>query len=72
MSNFWNSCFDDLMSTAFRRDKDKSDSKSKFQVTKLYGFMQQTLSSKPLLNAVLIFTLFICLCGNRKWLWTPT
>lgn len=32
MSNFWNSCFDDLMSTAFRRDKDRSDSKSKFQV----------------------------------------
>ncbi|KAG7261873.1 hypothetical protein CRUP_016958 [Coryphaenoides rupestris] len=31
MSNFWNSCFDDLMSTAFRRDKDKSDSKNKFQ-----------------------------------------
>ncbi|KAM3872786.1 LOW QUALITY PROTEIN: neurobeachin-like protein 2 [Diretmus argenteus] len=31
MSNFWNSCFDDLMSTAFRRDKDRSDSKNKFQ-----------------------------------------
>ncbi|XP_047454573.1 neurobeachin-like protein 2 isoform X2 [Mugil cephalus] len=31
MSNFWNSCFDDLMSTAFRREKDRSDSKSKFQ-----------------------------------------
>nr|XP_046254941.1 neurobeachin-like protein 2 isoform X3 [Scatophagus argus] len=31
MSNFWNSCFDDLMSTAFKRDKDRSDSKSKFQ-----------------------------------------
>nr|XP_020468355.1 neurobeachin-like protein 2 [Monopterus albus] len=31
MSNFWNSCFDDLMSTAYRRDKDRSDSKSKFQ-----------------------------------------
>lgn len=38
MSNFWNSCFDDLMSTAFKRDKDRSDSKSKFQVTKLSGF----------------------------------
>lgn len=34
MSNFWNSCFDDLMSTAFKRDKDRSDSKSKFQVVK--------------------------------------
>nr|XP_057940403.1 neurobeachin-like protein 2 isoform X3 [Doryrhamphus excisus] len=31
MSNFWNSCFDDLMSTAFKRDKDRSDSKAKFQ-----------------------------------------
>ncbi|XP_049440391.1 neurobeachin-like protein 2 isoform X2 [Epinephelus fuscoguttatus] len=31
MSNFWNSCFDDLMSTAYRRDKERSDSKSKFQ-----------------------------------------
>uniref|UniRef100_A0A3B4ADB3 Neurobeachin-like protein 2 n=1 Tax=Periophthalmus magnuspinnatus TaxID=409849 RepID=A0A3B4ADB3_9GOBI len=30
MSNFWNSCFDDLMSTAFRREKDRSDSKAKF------------------------------------------
>ncbi|XP_077383055.1 neurobeachin-like protein 2 isoform X1 [Festucalex cinctus] len=31
MSNFWNSCFDDLMGTGFRRDKDRSDSKAKFQ-----------------------------------------
>ncbi|XP_034730693.1 neurobeachin-like protein 2 isoform X1 [Etheostoma cragini] len=31
MSNFWNSCFDALMSTAIKRDKDRSDSKSKFQ-----------------------------------------
>ncbi|XP_078109197.1 neurobeachin-like protein 2 isoform X2 [Sander vitreus] len=31
MSNFWNSCFDALMSTALKRDKDRSDSKSKFQ-----------------------------------------
>ena len=35
MSNFWNSCFDDLMNTAFTRDKDKSDSKNKFQVRAL-------------------------------------
>uniref|UniRef100_A0A8C2EZY1 Neurobeachin-like protein 2 n=1 Tax=Cyprinus carpio TaxID=7962 RepID=A0A8C2EZY1_CYPCA len=27
MSNFWNSCFDDLMSTAQRRDKHRSDCK---------------------------------------------
>ncbi|XP_052000288.1 neurobeachin-like protein 2 [Xyrauchen texanus] len=31
MSNFWNSCFDDLMSTAQRRDKGRSESKAKFQ-----------------------------------------
>lgn len=31
MSNFWNSCFDDLMSTAFKQEKERSDSKSKFQ-----------------------------------------
>ncbi|XP_029927816.1 neurobeachin-like protein 2 isoform X2 [Myripristis murdjan] len=31
MSNFWNSCFDDVMSTENRRNQDKSDSKSKFQ-----------------------------------------
>ncbi|XP_039530585.1 neurobeachin-like protein 2 isoform X1 [Pimephales promelas] len=31
MSNFWNSCFDDLMSTAQKRDKDRSDCKAKFQ-----------------------------------------
>uniref|UniRef100_A0AAZ3PSS1 Neurobeachin-like protein 2 n=1 Tax=Oncorhynchus tshawytscha TaxID=74940 RepID=A0AAZ3PSS1_ONCTS len=31
MSNFWNSCFDDLMSTAIRRDKEKTYSKDKFQ-----------------------------------------
>ncbi|XP_051574482.1 neurobeachin-like protein 2 isoform X2 [Myxocyprinus asiaticus] len=31
MSNFWNSCFDDLMSTAQRRDKDRTECKAKFQ-----------------------------------------
>ncbi|KAM6967984.1 neurobeachin-like protein 2 [Aplochiton taeniatus] len=31
MSNFWNSCFDCLMSTALRRDKDRVESKNKFQ-----------------------------------------
>ncbi|XP_062847864.1 neurobeachin-like protein 2 [Trichomycterus rosablanca] len=31
MSNFWNSCFDDLMSTAQKREKDRADSKAKFQ-----------------------------------------
>lgn len=77
MSNFWNSCFDDLMSTAFRRDKDRSDSKSKFQVIKLSGFMQQTLSYNSVLKAA--FSTFsyrwsgvcVCLCEIRKWSWTP-
>lgn len=43
MSNFWNSCFDDLMSTALRRDKDKSDSKNKFQVLHTHNL---TMSDK--------------------------
>ncbi|XP_011603991.2 neurobeachin-like protein 2 isoform X2 [Takifugu rubripes] len=41
MSNFWNSCFDDLMSTAFRRDKDRSDSKSKFQEVVLDPYLRR-------------------------------
>ncbi|KAL2102018.1 hypothetical protein ACEWY4_003779 [Coilia grayii] len=31
MSCFWNSCFDDLMNTAQIRDKERADSKAKFQ-----------------------------------------
>ncbi|XP_060777738.1 neurobeachin-like protein 2 isoform X2 [Neoarius graeffei] len=31
LSNFWNSCFDDLMSTAEKKNKDKADFKAKFQ-----------------------------------------
>ncbi|MGH0127029.1 UNVERIFIED_CONTAM: hypothetical protein FKN15_030295 [Acipenser sinensis] len=31
MSNFWNSCFDALMSSSLRREKEKADSKAKFQ-----------------------------------------
>uniref|UniRef100_A0AAY4CT28 Neurobeachin-like protein 2 n=1 Tax=Denticeps clupeoides TaxID=299321 RepID=A0AAY4CT28_9TELE len=31
MSNFWNSCFDDLMSTAQSKEKERADSKAKFQ-----------------------------------------
>lgn len=77
MSNFWNSCFDDLMSTAFRRDKDRSDSKSKFQVIKLSGFVQQTLSYNTLLKCSINLSHYrsdICvrLCGGRKWSWIPT
>ena len=36
MSNFWNSCFDDLMSTAQIRDKERAESKAKFQVPSSY------------------------------------
>ncbi|XP_041104104.1 neurobeachin-like protein 2 isoform X1 [Polyodon spathula] len=31
MSNFWNSCFDALMSSSLRREKEKADSRAKFQ-----------------------------------------
>ncbi|XP_028325774.1 neurobeachin-like protein 2 isoform X2 [Gouania willdenowi] len=41
MSNFWNSCFDDLMSTAYKRDKDRSDSKSKFQEVIVDPYMKR-------------------------------
>ncbi|MEQ2239137.1 Neurobeachin-like protein 2 [Ilyodon furcidens] len=44
MSNFWNSCFDDLMSTAFKRDKDRSDSKSKFQEVIVDPYMKRVRS----------------------------
>lgn len=60
MSNFWNSCFDALMSTGLKRDKDRSDSKSKFQVIKLPSFMHQTLSCNSWLKCrVKHFTLLI-------------
>ncbi|XP_077576977.1 neurobeachin-like protein 2 isoform X2 [Stigmatopora nigra] len=44
MSNFWNSCFDDLMSTAFRRDKNRSDSKAKFQEMILDPYLKRVRS----------------------------
>uniref|UniRef100_A0A665UCL4 Neurobeachin-like protein 2 n=1 Tax=Echeneis naucrates TaxID=173247 RepID=A0A665UCL4_ECHNA len=44
MSNFWNSCFDDLMSTAFKRDKDRSDSKSKFQEVIVNPYLKRVKS----------------------------
>ncbi|XP_055019301.1 neurobeachin-like protein 2 isoform X2 [Boleophthalmus pectinirostris] len=44
MSNFWNSCFDDLMSTAFRRDKDRSDSKAKFHEAIVEPFVKRVKS----------------------------
>ncbi|XP_034030839.1 neurobeachin-like protein 2 isoform X2 [Thalassophryne amazonica] len=44
MSNFWNSCFDDVMSTAYKRDKDRSDSKAKFQEVIVDPFLKRTRS----------------------------
>ncbi|KAJ0000349.1 hypothetical protein NQD34_012191 [Periophthalmus magnuspinnatus] len=44
MSNFWNSCFDDLMSTAFRREKDRSDSKAKFHEAIVEPFVKRVKS----------------------------
>lgn len=44
MSNFWNSCFDDLMSTAFRRDKDRSDSKAKFHEAIVEPYLKRVRS----------------------------
>lgn len=75
MSNFWNSCFDDLMSTAFKRDKDRSDSKSKFQVPN--AFEPNFCNSKYLVKCSSNFPdnwsgIFDCLCWNRRWLRTRT
>ncbi|XP_035491031.2 neurobeachin-like protein 2 isoform X3 [Scophthalmus maximus] len=44
MSNFWNSCFDDLMSTAITTDKDRSDSKSKFQEVIMDPYLKRVRS----------------------------
>ncbi|XP_056300146.1 neurobeachin-like protein 2 isoform X3 [Pseudoliparis swirei] len=44
MSNFWNSCFDDLMSTAYKRDKERSDSKSKFQEVIMDPYLKRVKS----------------------------
>ncbi|XP_030639127.1 LOW QUALITY PROTEIN: neurobeachin-like protein 2 [Chanos chanos] len=41
MSNFWNSCFDDLMSTAQKRDKDRADCKAKFQEMVVDPFLKR-------------------------------
>ncbi len=62
MSNFWNSCFDDLMSTALRRDKDRSDSKSKFQVVKLLDFMHKYCLTTACYKCS--FSLFALLIGH--------
>lgn len=63
MSNFWNSCFDDLMSTAFKREKDRSDSKSKFQVLCVYTLMQKysTALKKFFFTTITNVNFFVCL-----------
>lgn len=32
MSNFWNACYDAMMSSSLRRERDKADSRKMFQV----------------------------------------
>ncbi|XP_045064507.1 neurobeachin-like protein 2 isoform X2 [Coregonus clupeaformis] len=44
MSNFWNSCFDDLMSTAIQRDKERAYSKDKFQEVILDPYLRRVRS----------------------------
>ncbi|XP_061093012.1 neurobeachin-like protein 2 isoform X2 [Conger conger] len=44
MSNFWNSCFDDLMSTAQRRDKDRVQCKAKFQEMVMDPYLKRVRS----------------------------
>ncbi|XP_055065658.2 neurobeachin-like protein 2 isoform X2 [Misgurnus anguillicaudatus] len=44
MSNFWNSCFDDLMSTAQRRDKERADCKNKFQELIIEPYLKRVRS----------------------------
>ncbi|KAM6452892.1 neurobeachin-like protein 2 isoform 3-T3 [Liasis olivaceus] len=41
MSNFWNSCYDALMSSNLRRDKEKSESRRKFQELVLEPVMKR-------------------------------
>lgn len=70
MSNFWNSCFDDLMSTAFKRDKDRSDSKSKFQVGNIFpGFCLRPFTEHFKTWVATNPTRVMRLCANRKRWW---
>ncbi|KAJ8354366.1 hypothetical protein SKAU_G00219330 [Synaphobranchus kaupii] len=53
MSNFWNSCFDDLMSTAQRRDKDRVECKAKFQEMVLDPYLKRVRSENSRYHSVL-------------------
>uniref|UniRef100_A0AAR2J8B1 Neurobeachin-like protein 2 n=1 Tax=Pygocentrus nattereri TaxID=42514 RepID=A0AAR2J8B1_PYGNA len=44
MSNFWNSCFDALMSTAQKREKDRADCRAKFQELIVDPFVKRVRS----------------------------
>ncbi|KAI4887748.1 hypothetical protein NFI96_031408 [Prochilodus magdalenae] len=44
MSNFWNSCFDALMSTAQKREKDRADYRAKFQEQIVDPFLKRVRS----------------------------
>ncbi|KAF3691862.1 Neurobeachin-like protein 2 [Channa argus] len=50
MSYFWNSCFDALMSTALKRDKERSDSKSKFQEVIVDPYLKRVKSENNRYN----------------------
>ncbi|XP_035269360.1 neurobeachin-like protein 2 isoform X1 [Anguilla anguilla] len=53
MSNFWNSCFDDLMSTAQRRDKDRVECKAKFQEMVMDPYLKRVRSENSRYHSVL-------------------
>ncbi|XP_038664837.1 neurobeachin-like protein 2 isoform X1 [Scyliorhinus canicula] len=41
MSNFWNSCYDSLMSSSLRREHERGESRSKFQESMLEPYMKR-------------------------------
>lgn len=61
LSNFWNSCFDDLMSTAEKKVKDKSDFKAKFQVSVQSIPIQSSPISSKMIHKMMCFVL------NKKY-----
>ncbi|XP_055486139.1 neurobeachin-like protein 2, partial [Leucoraja erinacea] len=44
MSDFWNSCYDSLMSSALRREHERGESRSKFQELMLQPFLKRARS----------------------------
>uniref|UniRef100_A0A8B9RFD7 Neurobeachin-like protein 2 n=1 Tax=Astyanax mexicanus TaxID=7994 RepID=A0A8B9RFD7_ASTMX len=52
MSNFWNSCFDALMSTGQKRDKDRADCRAKFQELIVDPFLKRVRSENSRYGSV--------------------